>query len=735
MSGTASGTKIVRSTCWGAPGCDAGGCGILLHVKDGRLVKVQGDPDSPDTQGRLCPRILALTEYVYHPDRLKYPMKRTGERGEGKWQVISWGEAYDIIVQGLTDIKEKYGPESVVFCQGTGRDIMCWMSRLAYSYGSPNWTQAALAGQSCYIPRLAAGLVTYGGATHADCSQQYRARYDNPNWRPPKYILIWGKNPVYTYPDGFHGYWLFEAMKRGTKLIVVDPRLTWLASKADLWLQVRPGTDSALALGMLNVIINEELYDKEFVEKWCFGFEKLKERVQEYPLSKVSQLTWVPEDKIRQAARLYATNKPSAFLEGVGVDQQLGGVQTGLAINSLIAITGNLDVPGGNIILESPFGIYQPWVGGWGYDELLSDEQKEKRAGLKEYPLLAYGFLFAHSDTLFSKIAPTQTPYPIKGLWIQTTNFLACQAYDPKGLFQTLKQTELVVAVDLFMTPTAMYADIILPAASVAERDSLNIIWTNMSAIVRAVPPIGQCKSDQEICLELGKRLNPQAWPWNSVQEMLDEILRPSGYTFQQLKEEGYVYPPFEYRKFEKGLLRPDGDPGFNSPTGKFELYSTMFEDFGYDPLPYYIEPLESPLNTPDLYREYPLILTSGARSPVYTHSELRQISWLRELHPEALMEIHPDTARSLGIKDGDHVWIETKRGRCKQKATLTLGIDPRVVHAQHGWWYPEKLGPDPFESEATVANINWCAPAIACGPQGYAAPYRSSICKVYKAG
>lgn len=723
---------VVRSTCWGGPGCDAGGCGLLLHVKDGRVVKAEGDPDSPDTRGRLCPRILALTQYIYHPDRLKQPLKRIGLRGEGKWQAISWEEAYDVVVEKLNDIKRKHGPESVLFCQGTGRDIMCWISRLAYSYGSPNWSLGSLSGESCYIPRLAASLVTYGGATHPDLSQQFKDRYDNPSWQPPKYLVIWGKNPVYTYPDGFHGYWVFDAMKRGTKLIVIDPRLTWLAARADLWLQIRPGTDAALALGMLNVIINEGLYDEEFVEKWCYGFDKLRERVQEYSAERAAEITWVPAEKIRQAARLYATNKPSAICEGVGIDQQIGGVQASLSINSLIAITGNLEVPGGNIILQPPFGVYQMWTGGWGYDELLTEEQKQKRIGLKEFPLLNYGFLFSHSGISFEQTVFTGEPYPIKGMWIQTTNMLSCMANDPKRALEALKNVDFIANVDLFMTPTGMYADVVLPAASVAEKNSLNAIWTNLSVIPRAIEPVGQCKSDQEIVLELGKRLNPAAWPWDNVEEMLDSILASSGYTFASLREEGYAYPEFRYRKHEKGLLRSDNELGFNSPTGHFELYSTMFEDLGYDPLPYHIEPPESPLSTPELYGEYPLVMTSGSRSPVFTHSELRQVPWLREVHPEPLVEMHPDTAKTLGIEEGEWVWIETRRGRCKQKAKLTLGIDPRVIHAQHGWWFPEKPAPEPSLFGNFESNINVCVPAITYGPQGYGAPYRSSLCKVY---
>ncbi|MFQ5763083.1 MAG: molybdopterin-dependent oxidoreductase, partial [Candidatus Bathyarchaeia archaeon] len=341
--------KITKSTCWGLGGCDAGGCGWELHTSGGKLVKVEGDEDCPDNRGRLCARALGALQYVNHPDRLKYPMKRVGKRGEGKWETISWDEAYDIIVKKLKEIKNTYGPESVIFCQGTGRDIQAWISRLAYSYGSPNWNQATLGGQSCFLPRVAAAVLSFGDYPEADFGQFTPQRFDNPEFTPPKYAIVWGKNPVYSHSDGFHGYWLVECMRRGTKIICVDPRLTWIAARSDVWLQLRPGTDAALALGMLNVIINEELYDKSFVEKWCYGFEQLKQRAQEYPPEKASNITWVPAEKIEVAARLFATNKPSALLTGVGMDQQIGAVANATAVQDLLAITGNVEVPGGNV--------------------------------------------------------------------------------------------------------------------------------------------------------------------------------------------------------------------------------------------------------------------------------------------------------------------------------------------------------------------------------------------------
>ena len=268
------------------------------------MVKVEGDEDHPFLQGRLCPRALALTQYVYHPDRLQHPLKRVGPRGAGKWERISWDEAFDTCEKRLAEIRERYGAEAMVFGQGTGRDAGGPLIFLAYAYGSPNWTLFGLSGISCFTPRLAAMHVTGGDITFPDAAQFLPRRYDDPEWRTPECMIHWarGIRGSQCTDHYFSGHWVVDLMKRGTKLIVVDPRCSWAASRAEIWLPIRPGTDAALALGMLHVIINEELYDAEFVGKWTYGFEQLKQRVQDYPPAKVAEITWLPVDKIVAAA-------------------------------------------------------------------------------------------------------------------------------------------------------------------------------------------------------------------------------------------------------------------------------------------------------------------------------------------------------------------------------------------------------------------------------------------------
>ena len=261
------GTKIIRTTTWSAgPGCH-GSCGVLAHIKDGKLVKVEGDPDHPFNQGRLCSRCLAMTQYIENPTRLRHPLKRVGERGEDKWQEITWKEAFDLIENRMGSIRDQYGAESMVFSMGTGRDVGAWICMLAYAFGSPN-VMFSMSGLGCYTPRIAAVETVLGDYCVFDGGQWLPDRIKNPKYKTPQCIVIWGYNIASSCPDNIFGHWIIDLMKKGTKIITIDPRLTWFASRSNKWLQLRPGTDGALAMGFLNVIIREGLYDKNFVEKW-----------------------------------------------------------------------------------------------------------------------------------------------------------------------------------------------------------------------------------------------------------------------------------------------------------------------------------------------------------------------------------------------------------------------------------------------------------------------------------
>jgi anaerobic selenocysteine-containing dehydrogenase len=739
-------TKVYKMGAWSAgPGCH-GGCGVKVFVKDGKLVKVEGDEDHPYLQGRLCPRALALTQYTYHKDRLRYPLKRVGERGEGKWQRISWDEAYDTCEKRLREIRDKYGAESIVFGQGTGRDSGGPILFLAYAYGSPNWTLFGLSGIACFTPRLAAMHTVSGDATFPDAGQFFPKRYNDPEWVAPKVLISWARNlrGSQCTDHYFSGHWVVDMMKRGTKLIVIDPVFSWEASRAELWLQLRPGTDGALALGLLNVIINEKLYDKKFVEQWTHGFDKLAERVKEYPPSKVAEITWVPEEKIIKAARLYAASKPAAIRFGQPLDSNAEATSTIHALNCLWAITGNLDIPGGNVISRPPYGVtiypYSTQEVIQLYGEDFVSQLNKKRIGADRYPLVKNFRSWALSDMVLEQME-TGKPYPIKGLWCQTNNFMANTAQDPKRHYEAVRKLEFNVVVDTFMTPTAQaIADIVLPAGSVPEKDSVFTTGIPLNAIYKVIT-VDECKSDWEINFELAKRLSPDAVPFKNVRDLLTTRLKPSGQTFEELCKSPWALAPkghpsgtTPYRRHEKGLLRADGKPGFRTPTGKVELYSTVFESYGTDPLPHHKEPIESPMSTPDIYKEYPLIMITGRRCGVFFHSEHRQIPWLREIEPDPTVELNPETAKSLGIENGDWVWIEGVRGKCKRKAKLTPAIHPKTVHALHGWWLPETEGKAPNLYGIWDLNVNQLIPMGCQSSTGFGGvPTKTMLCKIYK--
>ncbi|MDP6682881.1 MAG: molybdopterin-dependent oxidoreductase [Desulfobacterales bacterium] len=731
--------EIIRTVTWSAgPGCH-GGCGVFMHVKDGKLMKMEGNPDHPYNNGRLCPRALAIKEFIYHPDRLRSPLKRIGKRGEDKWQKISWEDAYDLIENKMNKIKDEFGAESMTFIQGTGRNIGGWLLLVAYSYGSPNWLQGGLTGNSCFHPRLVTMRMTQGDYTVPDCSQFFQERYEHPEFVLPESIMIWGQNPAVTCNDGFMSNWIIDCMKRGTKAIVIDPVYTWVASKAAIWLQIRPGTDGALALGLLNVIINEDLYDKDFVQKWTHGFHKLAERVQEYSLNKVSEITWIPEDKIIEAARLFANSHPASIHWGVPVDLAPEGAMVANSIIHLWTITGNIDIPGGMAITRMaydvpPYPMSQEAIARY-YGDVMPAEQMAKRIGVETYPVVKEFHWRAQADMIL-KAMLTDKPYPLKGAWIAGNNMLASAA-NPRKYYDALNRLDFIIVSDVFMNPTiAALADVILPAGTMAERDGIRAWWTPLNAMQKSIE-VPHCKPDEEMCFEMARRFNPNL-KWNSLRELFDDFLKPSGLNYDQLKEKGWIFPPQghptqPYHRHEKGLLRPDKKQGFNTPTGKVELFSTHLNRMGYDPLPYYEEPHMSPYSTPELAKEYPLILSTGRRSVLYFHAEHRNIKPLRELEPNPLLEIHPDTARSLGIEDDDWVWVENPHGRCKRKTRYFHGIHPKVVQTPHGWWLPEKKAEELFG--LWEVNVNQLIPdgtEAKCGFGG--GQYKSIMCKVYKA-
>ena len=663
-------TTVLKSVCRSCHG----GCGVLMHVQDGRLVKVEGDRDAPLNHGRLCPIGTITVDLVYHPDRLKYPLRREGPRGSGQWRRISWDEAFDEIVDRLDRIRTEFGPEAIALGTGTGRHHIRWVSRFGHALGTPNWCEPGFA--QCFHPRVNTCILTFGDFPVSDFT----------GGTPPACMLFWGHNPLNSGPDGETRFNVREALDHNPEIIVVDPRETELARRAAVWLQLRPGTDDALALALLNVIIDEKLYDAPFVTRWTYGFDALAEHVRAYTPEWAEPITWVPADKIRAAARLFARAKPAMMEWGCAIEHTPNCIQTVRAISLLPAITGNIDVPGGWVFGMHGIGRFPSLI------ENLTPEANAKRLGADRFKLLAgegADLPAAHIPTLLQAMREGK-PYPVKAFLVFGNNTLTTYA-NSKLVYDSLMKLDFMVCADLFMTPTAELADIVLPAALWPELDQVAGLPTVAANVVlanqRAVRTF-ECKSDEEIFVELARRLKLPCGT-EPVEAVLDAQLKAGGLdmTFAELKQRGSVVVPFKYRKYEDG--------GFKTPTGKLELYSTRLKDMGYAPLPTYEEPPESPVSRPDVAADFPLVLTTGARISNFFNSEHRQVEKLRKAHRDPIAEIHPDTAQRYGIKNREWMWIETRRGRIKQRARVTTGIDPRVIAAQHGWWFPEEPAPD----------------------------------------
>ena len=729
------GMLVTRTTAWTAPGCHEG-CGVLVYAdkETGEFIKVEGDPESPFSMGRLCPRCFAIGDVMNHKDRIIYPMKRDkSQRGNAEaWERCSWDEALDICERELRKVIDNYGPEYIQGWRGTGRDDAWQTGRLLYALGSPN--ECGLeSGISCYLPRLSQMIMTCGGQMLGDWSQGFVDRYDYAEWEVPNCIIVWGCNPLVSNPDFTMGYWYTDCQKRGSKIIVVDPRLTWSAAHADLHLQLRPGTDGALAFGMDHVLIEEDLIDHDFIEKWVYGFEDFKEVVAEWTPEKAAETCWVDAEDIRKAARMFAEKKPANVFWGVAVDMQGSGVGAAMAIQALWIMTGNVDIPGGMMYTQMPFGITQCQGGGWGIRE-LPEEMQVKRHGYKEYPMYRFGLTYTQPDQTLINSEQGQ----VKAIIIQTSNVITGMSQEPVRWYNVLKEVDFVLAIDLFMNPTLQAAaDVFLPVKCWPEKQGFRAWDYDVSTINPAVKPRGEVKSDTEINLLLGKRFSPDHyWAWETEEECYDEVLKSSGFTWEGLRNHGPAYPAFEYRKYEKGLLRPDAQPGFNTPTGKMEMRSVLFESFELPDIAHFVEPSQSPVSRPDLYEEYPIILMTGARSPVFFHTEHRQIEALRQFDKEPRVSISAVDAEKYGIQAGDWVWIENTRGKCRQRAQITGEIRPGTALARHGWWYPELEG-TPEASEPSLygmwdLNVN---KLIGNNPSiyGFGADIRCLLCKIYK--
>lgn len=661
-------SRIVKTHC---ARMDHGGCGLRVEVLNGRIVRIQGDPQCPISGGYICPKALASAERTTHPDRLKTPLLRQGARGEGRWKPIPWDEAIAYVAERLNHIRRTHGPQGVVFAQGAPKGLEHFaLIRLANVFGSPNVCGPQ---HVCHMPREIAGLLTCGFFPVPD--------YESPT----SLILNWGSNLLKTNEEGVISLHLVNAIKRGADLIVVDPRETHLASIAQNHLQIKPGSDIALALGLIHIIIQEGLFDRSFVDQWTLGFEELKEHVKNFPPERVAELTWLTPEEIIQTAWTYGTSRPALIQWGNALEHTVNSLQTCRALLCLMAITGNLDIPGGNLMPSMP-----PVT-------RLADFVKAALLPNKAQQMLSRSFNTAPN---FMVVPPpmvvqailTRNPYPVRAIVAQVTNPLITYS-DSRRTYQALMGLDFLVVSDIFMTPSSALADVILPAATGFEFDDIGhygLAHGWISARPKIVDPPGDCWPDIKILSELGRALGHEAHFWEDYHQALDEVLAPTGMNYTQFSNLGLLQGEKVFKKYE--------GKGFKTPSSKVALFSKQLKDWGFDPLPTFSELAEGSV-------DFPLLATSRKNS-FFFHSAYRQLSALRSKHPDPQVEIHPQVAAFLEINEGDWARIITPTGQIEQKAHLTDKIDPRVVYLDYGWWFPEEKMGTLFDWDRSNLNI-----------------------------
>ncbi len=669
-------------------------CQTKVHIRQGKATRI----DMVDRGVvNTCPRWKAQLDFAYHPDRLRSPLKRTGERGAGSFVPISWDEALDTTASKLQKVKAEYGAESVVFWIAYTKEPRLYFHRLAHAFGSPNYCTES---SNCFTATLLASIVTYG-ADYGRLNAQ-STKIDPAS----RCKLIWGSSVKNSFPGVWEEH--LEAKKRGLKLIVVDPCRTDIASMADMHLQLRPGTDGALALGMMNVIINEQLYDREFVAKWTVGFADLAKLVQKYPPEKVEEITGVPATRVREAAVLYATQKPAKIgLSPQSTTHCSNGVQNHRAVILLPALTGNLDVPGGNRLQPAALPMNDITL-----HELV--DSFPPGLGVDRFPLWTRMLREMEANVLADRIE-SGSPYPIKALFGAGLNPLHFP--NTNHLVENLRKLDFILVTEYFHTPGTQLADIVLPLASWVERDILvrpPFAKGFVSWIEPAIAPVGESWPEWKIIFELAKRLGLGAEFWDGdLEKCFSEILEPSGVTIEDLRQhpEGlpFTAPPRPAKHYEEA--------GFQTPSGKVEIASSVLAQYGYEPLPVYREPAESPLSRPDLAPSFPLVLTTGGRKLPYLHSQFRNIPRLHRMLPEPRVEINPADAGPRGIQSGDMVAVTSPRGSIKLRADVTDTIMPGVVMVPHQW---------PGE-----ANVNILVDDQTLDPISGFAPFKSQLCQV----
>ena len=658
-------------------------CSVVTESKNGRVVRVRSS-DNPVFRDNICMKAIVAPKGYANPNRIMHPLKRVGERGSGEWERVTWDEAFADIGARLKKIIAEHGPEAwgvsaSMWNNGTDHQLD---RRVMNHIGSPNWTSgvALCAGNTAAINRF-----TYGWFPQADIANS-------------KCVVLFGHNPRRHSWTAMYNL-IKQAEAKGAKLIVCDPRQSASAKRAHIWLPLKVGSDTAMIFGWLKVIIDEKLYDEDFVKNWTIGFEELKERVNEYPLERVAELTGCDPEMIAKAARMYATTGPAVIPWTPITDMQRNSTSAIRLQSILRAICGYLDVPGGETLQGFPSGIINDSM--IGMHEVLSQEQQAKQLGSdkhsaftfvgqdqfreptkkvwgQEYANLVNGCAMTPPSSLFRAMAG-EGPYPVKAFFFVGNNPM--MSYGNMNLIiKAMMNQDLIVAHEQFMTPSAQLADYVLPGDSWLERPALmdGAGWSNVMRISeKSMEPPGECRSAFEFWKGIAGALDrPEIVPWDTLEDFYDYRLAPRGVTWKEFSESADVhFDPPRYRKYR--------ETGFATPSGKVELMSSGLEALGYDPLPHFRE-------DPPVDPEYPLKLFTGVREDGFFQTGHRHIEEMRARHPEPQAFVSPGTAEKYDLKEGEWIEVENELATISMQVTIKDEMPDGLVRVPHGWWKPE---------------------------------------------
>jgi anaerobic selenocysteine-containing dehydrogenase len=716
-------------------------CGCWAVVEDGKLKGIEPMPEHPSGKA-LCPKGHASTELVYHPDRLTHPLRRVSPKGAApEWKRITWGEALDEIAAKMADVRDNHGPEQCAFSVTTGSgthisDAISWIERFIRVYGSPNTIYST---EICNWHKDFASRFTYGSDIGV------------PDFANTETALIWGHNPATTWLS--RSTEIREARGRGMKTIVVEPRRTLYAKRADVWLRVKPGTDQALALGLINLILNETGFDEVFTARWTNAqalvrrdngrivpdvmadslFEErqqatddgpvdcataltlLREAVSEWTPEKVEAVTSVPVQKLRAAAELLSESASVAYYCWNGVGQSATATQTDRAISILYSLLGHYGSKGGNVP-----GVAAPFRSIAGHD-LLPEEQVEKALGIDQRPLGPGRSGWITARDAYRAIVDGE-PYPVRMLFSFGGNLLSAQP-DTSLAREALSKLDFHVHADFFMNPSAEHADIVLPVATSWERDALSpgfqVSLEGMRRVQlrqKVVEPLGEARSDTDIVFGLSRRLGFSEGMFDcDLEKGREAILADTSISLDALRTapEGIdVDGSVPLKAYETN--------GFPTPDGRIRIYSELFLEYGQEPLPRLDPERFIEADT----ENFPIRLAS-AKTVAYCHSQGRNIPALRALTPDPVAELAPETAEERGIKAGDWVEVTTQAGSFRARAKLVEDHTPGAVFTQHGW----------IGGEAGNAwNMNSAIPTDEADPISGSIPLRWTWCDVQRA-